>query len=92
MEQVEYVVGGEVKLKDFILPSLEGKYKGHPDLDKSGFVLIPVRGNGDYYWAERALVQERYFVKYGARGPVHYVKINENEKELFPSTRGGLVQ
>ncbi len=89
---MEHVIGGEIRLKDFILPSLKKRYENHPDWNESGFILIPLRGDGDYFWGKRALVQERSFVKYGARGPVHYVKINENEKELFPSTRGGLVQ
>jgi hypothetical protein len=88
---MKYVVGSEIKLGDFLLPSLKGVYEKHPDLDEMGFILIPSKGNGDYFWARKDLVQERYSVKYGARGPVHYIEINEGEEESFPSTRGGLM-
>jgi hypothetical protein len=88
---MQYVVGGEIRLREFILPSLGEIYMGHPDWDKSGFVLIPVASNGDYYWAKRSIVQERSRIIYGARGPVLSIEIDDEGEKLFPSTRGALV-
>jgi hypothetical protein len=89
---MEYIVGGEIRLGDFVLPSLKNKYEGHPDLNESGHILIPLRGDGDYYWARKDLVQKKSHVKHGARGPVFYIEVDEGEKEFFPSTKGGLLE
>jgi hypothetical protein len=81
MEEIfyEYVVGGRIKLADFLFPNMKDKYQNHPDFNKSGHVLIPTIEDGKHMWLEESIVQKCAVLKDGAK----FIYLN-NDMEVIP--------
>jgi hypothetical protein len=82
MEEVfyEYVVGGKIRLKDFVPPSHEEKYKGHPHWGSVGYILIPTVEDMKYFWIEESEARKCAVRK----GKAEYIYFNSNMEVIPP--------